>query len=114
MTFEKALEILKQGGRVYREGWNGKGMELMIIFPWDTSDMTRRYIAMVIHPNSTKQFEGKLNEGIEMVPWLPSQTDLMAEDWVEKSYGDINGAENNGADGSKKKEDGKDKGTGKA
>lgn len=31
MNFGQALEELKKGGRVAREGWNGKGMFLFLV-----------------------------------------------------------------------------------
>jgi hypothetical protein len=66
--FEDALTYLKVGQRVSREGWNGKGMWLALQTPDSGSKMTLPYIFM-----STAQGD--------LVPWLASQTDLLAEDW---------------------------------
>jgi hypothetical protein len=69
MNFGQALEILKGGqNRVCRSGWNGKGMWLALQVPDANSKMTLPYIYM-----STVQGD--------LVPWLASQTDLLAEDW---------------------------------
>jgi hypothetical protein len=68
MGFEDALTYLKVGQRVSREGWNGKGMWLALQTPDSGSKMTLPYIFM-----STAQGD--------LVPWLASQTDLLAEDW---------------------------------
>jgi hypothetical protein len=62
--------LLKQGLRVAREGWNGKGMWLELQRPDSHSKMTLPYIYM-----STAQGD--------LVPWLASQTDMLAEDWSE-------------------------------
>jgi len=68
--FGWALMLLKQGLRVAREGWNGKGMWLELQRPDSHSKMTLPYIYM-----STAQGD--------LVPWLASQTDMLAEDWAE-------------------------------
>lgn len=70
VSFSYALNYLKQGKKVSREGWNGKGMWLKLQTPDAYSKMTLPYIYM-------KTVEGKY------VPWLASQTDLLAEDWNE-------------------------------
>lgn len=67
--FGQALAELKAGKRVARQGWNGKGMWLKLQVPDAHSKMTLPYIYM-------KTADDKL------VPWLASQTDVLAEDWV--------------------------------
>lgn len=68
MNFGEALDELKAGGRVHREGWNGKDMYLEIQEPGVHSKMSLPYIYM-----RTVQ--------ADLVPWLASQTDMLAEDW---------------------------------
>lgn len=68
MNFGDALEELKDGNKVSRIGWNGKGMWLHLQVPDLHSKMTLPYIYM-------STVDGKL------VPWLASQTDVLAEDW---------------------------------
>ncbi len=68
MTFGEAIAALKQGKRVSRTGWNGKGMWLELQVPDAHSKMTLPYIYM-----KTAQDD--------LVPWLASQTDVLAEDW---------------------------------
>ena len=68
MTFGNALELLKQGKQVSREGWNGKNMWIKLQVPDEHSKMNLPYIYM-------KTVDNKL------VPWLASQTDVLAEDW---------------------------------
>lgn len=68
-TFSVALDLLKQGHRVAREGWNGKGMWIALQTPDEHSKMRKPYIYM-------RPVDG------ELVPWLASQTDLLANDWV--------------------------------
>lgn len=77
MNFGEALEILKEGGQVHRSGWNGKGLWLEVHNPdpeIDNSLMTLPYIYINYPPDA-------INTPDARVPWLASQTDLMAEDW---------------------------------
>lgn len=69
MNFGQAIETLKQGKKVARAGWNGKGMYLELQRPDAHSKMTLPYIYMY-----TAQGDN--------VPWLASQTDMLSEDWV--------------------------------
>lgn len=68
MNFGDALKALKEGHAVTRAGWNGKGMWLRLQIPDKESKMTLPYIYM------------KTAQG-DLVPWLASQTDVIAEDW---------------------------------
>lgn len=63
-----AVKQMQFGLRVQRDGWNGKGMYLMLQSPDEHSKMTLPYIYMC---TTTK----------DLVPWLCSQTDLLAVDW---------------------------------
>lgn len=69
MNFGEALERLKNGRRVNRAGWNGPGQHLELQVPDEHSKMTLPYIFI-----TTVQGD--------RVPWLASQTDLLAEDWT--------------------------------
>lgn len=68
MNFGEALDHLQNNGYVCRAGWNGRGMWLALQVPDAHSKMTRPYIYM-------KTVDEQL------VPWVASQTDLLAEDW---------------------------------
>jgi len=74
MTFGEALEQLRIGGKVYREGWNGKGMWLALQEPDENSKMTLPYIYMSTVTG-------------DLVPWLASQTDILAIDWCRIDEG---------------------------
>ena len=75
MNFGNALEQLKLGSRVSRDGWNGKGLWLELQRPDQNSKMTLPYI-YINYPSDANTTPGA------RVPWLASQTDLLAEDWV--------------------------------
>ena len=68
-NFGYAIYSMKHGKSVAREGWNGKGMFIALQTPTESSKMTLPYIYM-----STV--------GGQFVPWLASQTDMLAEDWM--------------------------------
>lgn len=66
--FGYALNCLKVGKKVTRTGWNGKGMWLALQVPDAGSKMTLPYIYMSTAHGA-------------LVPWLASQTDILATDW---------------------------------
>jgi hypothetical protein len=68
--FGIAIDALRGGRRVSRKGWNGKGMWLALQTPDDMSKMSLPYIFM------------RTAQG-DQVPWVASQTDILARDWVE-------------------------------
>lgn len=68
MKFGEATEAIRAGKRITRKGWNGKGMWLALQLPDLGSEMTEQFIFMCT-------VEGK------RVPWVASQTDILAEDW---------------------------------
>jgi len=73
MDFEYALKALKENQWVSREGWNGKGQALKLVsgVQAEVSGDTQTLVSfIVIHTSDDK-----------WVPWLASQTDLLAEDW---------------------------------
>ena len=78
MDFGEALQGLRDGYRVRRAGWNGKGMWIRLVRRHGT-------LAQLEAGEGSKL---RLLDYIEMktatdelVPWLASQTDVLAEDW---------------------------------
>ena len=82
--FGSAIRFLKQGKRVARKGWNGKGMFLFLV-------KGSKFIA------NREPLLSIFGDGVEIdycphidmktadekiVPWLASQTDVLAIDWV--------------------------------
>ncbi len=70
--FGWALLKLRQGFRVYREGWNGKEMYLKLQIPDAKSKMTFAYPYFTI-PNC--------EEGTRLIPYSPTIVDIMSDDW---------------------------------
>ena len=66
--FGFALRKLKEGKKVSRFGWNGKNMFLAYRHPSSEEICTLPYLVMFTADQ-------------KWVPWLASQTDVLAEDW---------------------------------
>jgi len=85
--FGRALECLRNGLRVSRKGWNGKNMYAMYIegYP-DGIPITAEAAKTAGVPNGTvcKFLPYLLMRTADgsFVPWLASQTDVLAFDWV--------------------------------
>ena len=77
MDFSKALENLKNCKKLCRKGWNGKNIYIELQRPTELSKMTLPYIYIV----TDKLITDNKNAPKGIVPWLASQTDLLAEDW---------------------------------
>lgn len=83
MDFSHALSLLKQGYKVSRSGWNGKGMFLFLV---DGSTFkVNRAPLLGIYPKGTEiNYHGHIDMKTAdnmVVPWLCSQTDMLADDW---------------------------------
>ena len=68
MNISEAIEIMRDGGKVTRKGWNGAGQFLELQVPDEHSKMTLPYIYITTVAG-------------DRVPWLASQTDILAQDW---------------------------------
>lgn len=89
MDFGDAIRALKAGKRVTRPGWNGYGMFVYLV-PGSTFAVNRAPL-LGIYPEGTQisyspHIDMKTADG-SCVPWLASQTDVLAEDWQELSPG---------------------------
>lgn len=81
--FGEALRLLKQGKKVARKGWNGKG-QFVYYVPAD------RYVAKTEAAKSVMDKDGKVSyraylalktaQG-DIATWVPSISDCLAEDW---------------------------------
>jgi hypothetical protein len=68
MDFSEALKKCKEGLKIQRSGWNGKNMWVAIQRPENGNKMTLPFLYMKTADEN-------------LVPWLISQTDALAEDW---------------------------------
>lgn len=81
MNFSDALKYLKNGDRIRRSGWNGKGMWLFYVEAWNVEDMGGVRFRMAVIGLKSLPWIGMKTADNGFVPWLASQTDLLAEDW---------------------------------
>lgn len=82
MDFGEALRKLRDGRAVARSGWNGKGMFIYLVGPGDyapATDVARAAFGGGLVPYGP-YIAMKTAQG-NVVPWLASQTDVLAEDW---------------------------------
>ena len=101
LSYGQALEAVKEGKLIARQGWNGKGM---FVFMRPADELSINFIVHNVKslPNSVKgYFADQTNLGldgedkIKFTPylcmksadnsivngWLASQTDMLSEDW---------------------------------
>jgi hypothetical protein len=83
-NFGWALQLLKQGKRVARQGWNGKGMWLRHVNPYTDAEFSVRENGPVdgVDSGTLMPYIGMHTADNGFVPWLASQTDILADDWV--------------------------------
>lgn len=109
LDFGKAIQALKEGSKVSRQGWNGKGMYLQIgkgLLPCETltgtsgvdlKSMQADKDGIITHVEGVPiaLFDGDEVGEATVLPcvqmktvlgsivngWLASQTDMLAEDW---------------------------------
>ena len=80
MDFGEAIKALKEGKRIARTGWNGKGMFLLYVpsEKWGIIDK----IGLGIPKGNLLSWIGMKTADGKFVPWLASQTDMLADDWI--------------------------------
>lgn len=83
MDFGKAIQLLKEGKKVARKGWNGKNqyIELATNISYINSNKETINVEHEAIGNKAIAFVG--TSGIQL-GWLASQADMLAEDWIIK------------------------------
>ncbi len=85
LTFGLAIEALKMGKKVARAGWNGKGGWLRLVL--SIHDIPRSGTNLPVYRLTCEDdatalpWIGMKTADNKFVPWLASQTDMLAEDW---------------------------------
>lgn len=85
MDFGIVLDGLRAGHRFARTGWNGKDMFIYLV-PGSQFEVNRKPL-LGIYPEGTQidyrpHIDMRTADG-SCVPWVASQTDLLAEDWTQ-------------------------------
>ena len=93
MNFGQAIEHMKIGLKLAREGWNGKNMFVVLMpalkLPAHSSqepgakvnDRTAKHIGVDTPLDSQPYFAMFTAQGKWQPGWLASQSDMLAEDW---------------------------------
>lgn len=81
MNFGQAIEALKDGKKVSRAGWNGKGMFIYLVpadsYPARTEAALTHFGAMVEY----NPYFAIRNVNNTVSTWVPSVNDCLANDW---------------------------------
>ena len=78
MNFGKAIEQAKEGCKIKRKGWNGVGIFVKLQRPDALSKMTQPYLYI----DTTGLVSSNPDVVKGRIPWLPSQSDMLSEDWI--------------------------------
>ena len=81
MDFGVALMNLKEGRRVARKGWNGKGQYLELATDISYTSAAGQIINCEHAAIGNKAIAFVGTSGVQM-GWLASQADMLAEDWI--------------------------------
>lgn len=90
MNFGQALELLKNGNKLARTGWNGQGMYIYLVKGSIVPRTQLRNEADEHYPLGEVNQDVLIAPHIDMkaandaivVGWTASQLDILAEDWV--------------------------------
>lgn len=85
MNFGQALEALKQGQKVARKGWNGKGMYIFLVSEEANSEAISEFYSdeeVVALPSIGMYTVDSNGRRAFLNGWLASQTDMLSDDWV--------------------------------
>ena len=83
MNFSQALELIKEGKCLARAGWNGKAMFVFLV-PGSTFNVSRPPLLGIFEEGTEIHYHPHIDMKTangEIVPWLASQSDILALDW---------------------------------
>lgn len=88
MDFSEALRAVKDGARIARTGWNGKGMWVALSPGFKGLPADKIWAAPIRehadehgHAADFRPYLMMLTAQGDFVPWVISQTDALADDW---------------------------------
>lgn len=83
MTFSEAIEALKNGEKVARTGWNGKGMYLFLLDGEKLHGaLDGEYEECVMLPTIAMYTHNSTGRTAILFGWLASQSDMLGNDWT--------------------------------
>lgn len=78
---EPAIELLKTGVKVSREGWNGKNQYIQLATNISYKTMDGEIVNCEHNNIGNKAIAFVGTSGVQM-GWLASQADMLAKDWI--------------------------------
>ena len=81
MTFGLAIEAMKKGKKVARQGWNGKNQYIELATNISYVNAENKVINCDHNAIGNKAIAFVGTSGVQM-GWLASQADMLAEDWL--------------------------------
>ena len=82
-NFGKAIQLMKLGKRVQREGWNGKNQYIELATNISYKNANGEIINVEHEAIGNKAIAFVGTSGVQL-GWLASQADMLAEDWIIK------------------------------
>lgn len=85
LDFGDVVRGLKAGKRFARQGWNGRDMFIFLV-PGSRFKVSREPLLSILGEGTEVDYHGHVDMRTangQIVPWLCSQTDMLAEDWRE-------------------------------
>lgn len=82
MKFGEAIELIKKGKKVKREGWNGKNQYIELATNVSYMNANKEIINVEHDTMGNKAIAFVGTSGVQL-GWLASQADMLSEDWKE-------------------------------
>ena len=80
MDFGRAIQLLKVGQRVQRQGWNGKNQYIELATNISNKNANNEIVNVEHDAIGNKAIAFVGTSGVQL-GWLASQADMLAEDW---------------------------------
>lgn len=80
MEFGKAIQLLKEGKKVQRQGWNGKNQYIELATNISYKNTNGEIINVDHNQMGNKAIAFVGTSGVQL-GWLASQADMLSEDW---------------------------------
>lgn len=80
-SFEQVLPAIKIGLKARREGWNGKGMYILLVKGQAVTQSIDAAYGPNTPPLDVQDAIFMMTTQDTLVPWIASKSDLLAKDW---------------------------------
>lgn len=80
MTFSEAINAVKDGKRIQREGWNGKDQYIEMVTNLSYKNVAGEIVNADHQTMGNRALAFVGASGVQ-IGWLASQADMLSEDW---------------------------------